>query len=152
MMKGKSYIVENRELAFKVYCEEGGNIESTLRRLEKEHGLKLSKPTFYDWMKKFNFKDRLKNIDAERQKNKDSQISFEEKMMSDLMKQKEKYEKYFDGIAGIDNQAQYAYTNIVKTIIELSRKIKPHQKETKDPAEMKRLAEEILESEYGIKR
>lgn len=149
-MKGKSYIVENRELAFKVYCEEGGNIEATLRRLEKE-GLKLSKPTFYAWTRKFNFEERLKNIDAVRQLVKDSQISFEERMMNDLMKQKDKYEAYFETISGIDNQAQYAYTNIVKTIIELSRKLKPG-KETKDPDEMKKLAEEILESEYGIKR
>lgn len=151
-MKGKSLIAENRELAFKVYCEEGGNVEVTLRRLEKEHELKLSKPTFYDWMEKYNFKERLKNIDAERQQTRDSQISFEERMMNDLLKQKEKYERYFDTISGIDNQAQYAYTNIVKTIIELSRKIKPSEKETKDPDEMKRLANEILESEYGIKR
>lgn len=150
-MKGKSFIAENRELAFRVYCEEGGNVEGTLRRLEKDHGLKLSKPTFYEWMKKFNFEERLKNIDAERQKANDNQISFEEKMMSDLMRQKEKYEAYFEALSGIDNQAQYAYTNIVKTIIELSRKIKP-AKEVKDPAEMKRLADEILESEYGIKR
>lgn len=150
-MKGKSYIAENRELAFRVYCEQGGNIEGTIRVLEKKHGLKLSKNTFYDWMEKYKFKERLKNIDAERQKTKDIQISFEERMMNDLLKQKEKYEAYFETLPGIDNQAQFAYANIIKTIIELSRKLNP-QKEVKDPDEMKRLADEILESEYGIKR
>lgn len=122
-MKGKSYIAENRELAFKAYCVEGGNVEATLRRLEKEQGLKLSKPTFYDWMKKYNFEERLEKVDAERQKTKDSQISFEEKMLNDLIVQKEKYEKYFETLAGIDNQAQYAYTNIIKTIMEVRKKL-----------------------------
>lgn len=149
-MKGKSYIAENRERAFQVYCDEGGNVEATLRRLEKEHGLKLSKPTFYDWMKKYNFDDRRIKVDLEKQKVKDSQISFEEKIMLKLIAQIEKYEAYFENNATIDNQAVYAYTNLLKTIIELSRK-RP-QKEAKDPAEMRRLAEEILESEYGIKR
>ncbi len=150
-MKGKSFIAENRELAFRKYCECGGNVELTLRELEKE-GLKLSKKTFYEWMKKFNFEERRAKIDTERQKVNDSQISFEEKMLSDLLKQKEKYETYFDSINLIDNQAQFAYANIIKTIIDLSRKMKPKEKEIKDPAEMKRLADEILENEYGIKR
>ena len=48
-MKGKSFIAENREIAFKRYCENGGNIEGTIRALKKD-GLNLSKPTFYDWL------------------------------------------------------------------------------------------------------
>lgn len=122
-MKGKSYIAENREIAFRVYCEEGGNVEATLRRLEKEHGLKLSKKTFYEWMKKFNFEERLKKVDAARQETRDSQLSFEEKMLNDLIVQKNKYEKYFETISGIDNQSQYAYTNIIKTIMEARKKL-----------------------------
>jgi hypothetical protein len=75
-------------------------------------------------------------------------------MLLSLIAQKEKYEKYFDGLPAnnMDNQAQFAYSNIIKTVIELSRKLKPKEKQSKDLAEMKRLAEEILESEYGIKR
>ncbi len=120
-MKGKSYIAKNRELAFRVYAEEGGNVEGTLRTLDKKHGLKLSKPTFYEWMKKFNFEERLKNLDAERQKTMDSQISFEEKMMNSLIERKEAYEEYFKNNP-MDHQAQYAYAGIIKSIFDIRSK------------------------------
>ena len=121
-MKGKSLIAENRELAFRKYVECGGNVEGTLRALEKED-LKLSKVTFYEWMKKFNFEERRTKVDTEKQKITDSQISFEEKMLSDLLKQKEKYEKYFDTLLLIDNQAQFAYASIIKAIIDIKAKL-----------------------------
>lgn len=122
-MKGKSYIAENRELAFKTYCEEGGNVEGTLRILAKKHDLKLSKPTFYDWMKKYNFEDRRLKVDIERQKARDSQISFEDKMLNDLVRQKDKYEKYFEQTENPDHQATYAYTGIIKMIIDVKKKL-----------------------------
>jgi hypothetical protein len=121
-VKGKSFITENRELAFKKYCECGGNVEMTIRALEKED-LKLSKKTFYEWMKKFNFEERRTKVDVERQIVTDSQISFEERMLSDLLKQKEKYEKYFEGITGIDNQAQFAYAGIIGKLFDIKMKL-----------------------------
>ncbi len=92
--------------------------------------------------------------------------SLEEKMIRSLLERKKEYEDYFkasvqpdDGDSEeekkkkkepeIDNQATNAYTGLIKTIVELSRK---SPKEAKNPVELKRLAEEILENEYGIKR
>ncbi len=120
-MKGKSFIAENRELAFKVYCGCGGNVEMTLRELDKQ-GLKLSKPTFYEWIEKFNFEERRTKVDAETQRVKDSQLSFEDKMLDALLKQKEKYETYFDTLTTPDHQAQYAYAGIIKTIFDIRSK------------------------------
>jgi hypothetical protein len=78
-------------------------------------------------------------------------LSFEEKMIRDLLKRKRAYEQYFklkpDNT--VDNQAQSAYTTIIKTLFELSRKTLPG---AKDPEEIRRLSEEILESEFGIRR
>jgi hypothetical protein len=77
-------------------------------------------------------------------------LTIEERMIRDLLRQKRRYEKYFKTLKdNVDNQAQTAYTNIVKTIVELSRKA---GKEARDPEEMKRLADEILKSEFGIER
>jgi len=121
-MKGKSFITENRELAFRVFCACGGNVEMTLRELKKQ-GLELSRPTMDEWIEKFNFIDRRLKVDMERQKSTDNQISFEERMMSDLLKQKEKYEKYFESITGIDNQAQFAYSSLLKTIMDIKSKL-----------------------------
>ena len=151
---GATKIHEYHDLCFKVFCQFGGkNREAMIRELKKQ-GCEITRPTLEAWIKELNMEERLKQADGEKQKVSDSQISFEEKMLLALIQQKEKYEKYFESlpINSMDNQAQFAYANIIKTIIDLSRKLKPKEKETKDPAEMKRLAEEILESEYGIKR
>lgn len=120
-MKGKSYIAENREMAFKVYCECGGNVEMTLRELDKKD-LTLSKPSFYDWMKKFNFEERRTKVDAETQMTQDCQVSFEEQMMNALLKQKRNYETYFDTLSSPDHQAQYAYAGLIKTIFDIRTK------------------------------
>jgi hypothetical protein len=123
-MKGKSFKTENRDLAFRKYCECGGNVEMTLRELGKE-GLKLSKPTFYEWMEKFNFEDRSTKIDAEKQKAADSQISFEETMLNALITRKDVYEKWFEeNHANIDHQAQYAYAGIIKSILDMKMRLK----------------------------
>ena len=152
-MKGKSFIAENRELAFKRYCENGGNIEGTLRVLEKD-GLKLSKPTFYEWLKKYNFEERRLKVDIERQKARDSQISFEEKMLNDLVRQKDKYEKYFDANDGLDNQATYAYTGIIKTIIDVKKKLAVSDVVKRAEADKALTKEELLkmikEDIYGL--
>ncbi|MBI4822652.1 MAG: hypothetical protein HY805_00250 [Nitrospirae bacterium] len=102
--------------------------------------------------------------------------ALEEKMLRALLRQKRKYEIYLSSRADIsksdiakengkikkgkkdennekaelDHKAEHAYTHIIKTIIELSRKLS--LSEETDPEEMKRRAEEILESEFGIKR
>jgi predicted nucleotide-binding protein (sugar kinase/HSP70/actin superfamily) len=121
-MKGKSVFAESRELAFRCYQKCGGNVEATLRELEKE-GLKLSKPTLYDWMEKFNFKARLKNADAVVQEAADIKQHYREKILADLKKQKERYDKFFEGLAEsqIDTQATYAYNSLCKTISDIQR-------------------------------
>jgi hypothetical protein len=76
-------------------------------------------------------------------------LSIEERMIRDLLKQKRRYEKYFKTqTKEVDNAALTAYTNIIKTIVDISKKT---GKEKKSPEEMKRLAAEILESDFGIK-
>jgi len=163
-LKGKSVFAESRELAFTCYRKCGGNVEATLRELEKgsapegllprREGLKLSKPTLYEWIEKFNFKDRLKNADAERQKIDDTRASFETKMFQKLIKQLEKYETYFDANPDLDNQATYAYTNLLKVVVELSRKISASEGLPGGPAKSVGLSEETLarikEEIYGI--
>lgn len=127
-MKGKSYKAENRDLAFRIYCECGGNVEMCLRELRKQ-GLSLSKPTIYEWIKKYNFEDRRTAVDAEKQKVSDIQMSFEDQMLSDLIKQKEKYEIYFDSLGKntIDNQAQFAYAGIIGKIFDMRAKMSSYK-------------------------
>ncbi len=121
-MKGKSYISENRDLAFRLYCECGGNVEAALRALGKA-GLKLSKPTFYEWMTKFNFEARRLEVDKAKAEAGDVKLNFRERAIADLLTRKKNYDLYFGSLGpiGIDNQATYAYSSLVKTIAELQK-------------------------------
>jgi len=121
-MKGKSVFTESRELAFRSYKRCGGNVEATLRELEKE-GLKLSKPTLYDWIEKFHFKDRLTKSDALVREAEDIREHYREKILTDLKKHKERYDKYFEslGETQVDTQATYAYNSLCKTISDIQR-------------------------------
>jgi len=124
-MAGKSYLAENRELAYRTWRECGQNIELALRTLKEKHGLSITKPTIYGWIDKFNWKDRAARAETEERKANDVVVSDEARMVLDLEKQKGKYERYFDslGEAATDTQAMYAYTNLVKTIIDVKTRI-----------------------------
>ena len=123
--KGKSVFTESRELAFQTYRECGGNKELTLRELEKK-GLKLSKPTLYEWIEKFNFDGRLKNIDAVATEASDEKIHYRERILLDLKKQKTRYDKFFESLpeGQIDTQATYAYNSLCKTISDIQKDLR----------------------------
>jgi hypothetical protein len=76
--------------------------------------------------------------------------TFDRRMIDDLIKRKESYEAYFKTQDDpIDHKAESAYASLVKTIVELSMKAGAR---AKDPEELRRIADEILENDYGIKR
>ena len=123
-MAGKSYITETRESAYRIWREEGQNIERTIRAMKRDHGIPVTKPTIYAWIEKFNWVDRATRAETEEQRVKDVIVSDEGKILSDLERQKEKYERFFESLGEtcIDNQAMYAYTNLVKTIADIKGK------------------------------
>jgi len=124
-MAGKSYIAENRELAYRTWRECGQNIELTLRTLKDRHGLPITKPTIYGWIEKYDWKGRAARAENEEIRATEAVVSDEARMVLDLEKQKTKYERYFDTLAetATDTQAMYAYTNLVKTIIDVKTRI-----------------------------
>lgn len=75
--------------------------------------------------------------------------TFQERMIRALLRRKLAYERYFKKLEDVDNAAQTAYTNIIKTLAELDRKAGPLEA---DPEEIRRRAREILEREYGVIR
>ncbi len=133
---------ENIELAFEVFRASGGNKGRTIAELARR-GLRISRPTLDRWAKQHSFGDRLMTGD--------SSFSFEERMMLKLVAQIENYEKYFGTQKDLDHQAVHAYSNLLKTVIELFRKLNLKEKKS-TPGELKAEAEKILEAEYGIKR
>ena len=120
--KGKSLIAENLELAYKTWRECGQSPEATVKKLT-ELGFSLSRQTIYDWMEKYNWKERATRAEMMEQKITTSTDNLQSKFLHDLIVQKERYDGYFETIAPqIDNQAIYAYTNLVKVIAEIDRK------------------------------
>lgn len=119
-MKGKA-VRENTELAFDVYCEQGGNVPRTLIELERR-GLHLARSTFYDWMKEYRFEERRIEVEEKRQRLGDGNLSHEEQLMLKLEAQVEQYEKYFQTLQKPDNNATFAYTGLLKTISEIKVK------------------------------
>ena len=75
----------------------------------------------------------------------------EAELIASLIARKESYEKYFESKESKseehDHRAEQAYTGLIKTLIEILRKSEP---EDEDPEEMKKVAKEILQEEYGI--
>lgn len=79
--------------------------------------------------------------------------SVERQAISGLRKRKSAYEEYFKTVIEPDHQALTAYINILKTMVDIARKLAANSNEDrKSPEEIKRASEEILESEYGVRR
>ncbi|GAB4389032.1 MAG: hypothetical protein Kow0025_11910 [Thermodesulfovibrionales bacterium] len=73
----------------------------------------------------------------------------EEQVLRGLLKRKREYDRYFKEREAIDNQAVSAYINIVKLAVEVLHRA---EKGARESADMRKAAEEILESEFGIRR
>jgi hypothetical protein len=120
-MAGKSYITETRELAYRTWRECGQNIELTIKTMKERQNIPITKPTIYAWKEKFNWEERAARAETEEQRVKDVILSDESKILADLEKQRQKYERYFDsmGDTAIDPQATYAYNSLAKTITDI---------------------------------
>ena len=122
-MANRSYQAETREDAYKTWRECGQNVEQTLAVLSKK-GYFISKPTVYDWMEKYGWKERAARAEVEEKKAIDTTTNAEARAIASLRKVQERFERYFEtlGEGKIDSQAVYAYTGIIKSIAEIKEK------------------------------
>jgi len=127
-MANRSYQTETREDAYRAWRECGQNIEQTLSALKKKE-YSISKPTLYDWIEKYGWKERAARAEAEEQKANDLTANAESRALASLEKVQTRYEKYFEtlGEGKVDNQAMFAYTGIVKSCAEIKAKIGAHK-------------------------
>jgi hypothetical protein len=140
-----------KELAFRVYAEHGGiNIPLILENLKHTYKLEITERTLYEWKQAGDWKARVKRAMEEKREFQEGELlGLEERMMGKLLKQIERYEGHMHG-PEIDNQAAYAYVNMIRIALELAGRIRPETRLS--PEEMKRRIDEVLEAEYGIKR
>lgn len=127
-MAKQQYSNEIREQAFLFWYDTRN--DSEVVRLLKNRGYNITRTTIATWRVKLDWNTRASNIDAKKQAAQDTTISFEETLLQDLQKQKERYDVYFDNLpAGkVDNQAMYVYNQLCEKLINLRNKINPKDK------------------------
>jgi hypothetical protein len=112
---------ENRELAFEVFRLFGGRgVERMLGRLKWAHDIDISERTLYEWKTEGRWEERL---DAEA-RGAEQVLTVREKMLASVLALIEKHERQFSKEGAIaDAQATYAYTNLLRTAMELASKM-----------------------------
>ena len=122
------YSNEIREQAFLFWYDTRN--DSEVVRLLKQAGYSITRTTIASWREKYGWETRAESIDIKKQAAQDTTISFEETLLQDLQKQKERYDVYFDNLpAGkVDNQAMYVYNQLCEKLINLRNKINPKDK------------------------
>lgn len=120
---------ETREFAYAVWCECGQNLSECHRKMNGEHGYVISRQSLHEWKEKYDWEARAARTEAEKIMMADA--TSDDAILAPLLKQKEKYEAYFDGmeVGKIDNQAIYGYNAILKTILDIRQKIEDRKKE-----------------------
>lgn len=122
------YSNEIREQAFLFWYDSRN--DSEVVRLLSGAGYNITRATISSWREKYSWETRAESIDIKKQAAQDVSISFEESLLLDLQKQKERYDVYFDNLpAGkVDNQAMYVYNQLCEKLINLRNKINPKDK------------------------
>ncbi len=119
-MTRKAYGTKVREEAYRIWLSSGKDMAKTVRELEKKC-LPVARRTVAAWRDRYGWRDRAPAIKEEPEEARTDDAA---RLIADLEKQKARYDSFFDslGEAGIDNQATYAYTTLVKTIAEVRKK------------------------------
>lgn len=127
-MSKNTYSNEIKEQAFLFWYDTRN--DSEVVRLLSSAGYNITRATISSWREKYSWETRADSIDIKKQAAQDVSISFEESLLLDLQKQKERYDVYFDNLpAGkVDNQAMYVYNQLCEKLINLRNKINPKDK------------------------
>lgn len=109
-------------LAYEIWCKCGQNLSECERILKNEHGFKVSRPTLTEWKQTYDWEGRLARSDVE--KASQAEDISDGALLNALLGQKKKYEAYFENLPvdSIDNQAVYAYSNLLKKIVDIRPK------------------------------
>lgn len=127
-MAKQQYSNEIREQAFLFWYDTRN--DSEVVRLLSNAGYSITRTTIASWREKYDWETRAESIDVKKQAAQDVSISFEESLLLDLQKQKERYDVYFDNLPSgkVDNQAMYVYNQLCEKLISLRSKINPKDK------------------------
>lgn len=126
MARGVRYEPQTRELAFRVWRQNGQNWTEALRVMQSAHGFKkLTRQRLYDWAEQDGWQDRAARLQHEAEKAELAEMLGRERFLADLERRKKQYEDYFDGLkpGQMDNAAVTAYAGLLKTMEQMQTKI-----------------------------
>jgi hypothetical protein len=126
-MARKSYMAENRELAYKTWRKFNQNIDRCAKELRRmPGGFPVTRATLTRWRDEDGWEERAAKMDALAQETKDVQSSALERALVALTKQQAKYETWFEAQEAtvIDAQVQHAYNNLVQLIVRIDKQMK----------------------------
>lgn len=110
-----------KQLAYDAWRLCGQNLVETARTLKREHDFTVTRQTLASWRKEYDWEGRAARAEAEENRLDEAADISDAALLAALLKQKKNYEDYFSTLpAGrIDNQAVYAYSNLLKKIVEI---------------------------------
>jgi hypothetical protein len=131
---------ENRETAYRVFALFGGrNIKQILGRLQWKHDIEISAQTLYEWKKEGQWEERMARTAGT------DVLTFNEQMLGRVLRLIRRYDVHFAGGPVNNAQAAYAYTNLIRTAMELARRM--NRWESAEPPSPGTLASETPASE-----
>jgi hypothetical protein len=122
-VSGRPYGPEIKEMVYRVWRDCAQNAIETTRELKKK-GFALNKATVLRWRLRGNWAERAERDAAEEKIRKEAITDNPARLIADLEAQKSRYDRFFDSLGedGVDVQATYAYTTLVKTIADVRKK------------------------------
>jgi Zn-dependent M32 family carboxypeptidase len=145
-----SYPPELRERAFELWYSNGQNDSEAVRALAAADYV-VTRKTISEWREKYQWTERASRLDVVKQTAADTNLTFEEELLRDLLNQKKRYDAYFETLeAGkADTQAMYVYMQLCKEIKSLTRELKPKEKKARKGLQAD-TTEEIKKQILGI--
>ena len=113
-----------KQIAYDTWRRCGHNLVDTVRVLKSENNFTVTRQTLASWRDEYDWEARAARAEAEEKSLSESTDISDNALLNSLLKQKANYERYFETLpAGrIDNQAVYAYSNLLKKIVDIRPK------------------------------
>lgn len=110
-----------RELAYRLWRENGQSIVSTVKALEKEYGYEITRQSLSKWRDEYDWEERAARAEAAEKER--ASATSDSSIMDSLLKRREQYEAYFESLplGQVDNQAVYGYNSVLKTILDVRK-------------------------------
>lgn len=118
-----------RELAYRVWCENGQHIKKTVAALNKDHNFDITRQSLSNWRDEYGWESRAARAEAA-ERARDLAIS-DSVILDSLIEQKMRYDEYFKTLkpGQIDNTAVYGLRGVITTIEDIKDKIAARRRE-----------------------